>query len=683
MVRTAALVLLLSLLVAPATDAKRKPRKVTCRSGQATLVIARRKKCVSAAKALARPSGRDVTPTALGTFGTGLALDDPVAAALVPKKLRPRNTNAMKALRRLRAKLPAVLAVRAKPAAINITPGSTRTTTGADGSSSSTAHAGIDDTETGAKGSVDATADQAADGTSSVSLDFGLVDRGGSGGSFSLTMPIEQEIAGQARCPTAAGAIDRRRQDHAALRVHQTRPGFGVDWIDQNIRYQGEVELHGHVDPTAALNTIEYSGTATLNSAYEAKMLLGAIHTDVQVEFQIKSSGTIDGRTGVRTPGETTFTGRGRQAGKSAGAVAAEVAQLLQDPRLRDRLTQLLSDNVNGAYKSLKTAEAGWQAPNACAEMRLSPDNGPPEGIARDESTQFTGQVQASRAVGGGTADGRWTLQQLDAGTQTGLPGSSSAGGAPVTVRLTATRDVDEHTVAAGLRLRVTSPAGVAELSWSVGGKPLGPPYYYRITGGSATQTVAGTETTTRGAHIDQQAPPVRWTWNFARTSGAPDGSVTKDGRYPYGSVKGGEDQVQQDPWTWRTDEQGGHTHPVAGLTTDGPTVSFDTPPGDATRLILYWHSIGIPDFQYSADVGAPDGTYSTWGPDCAPMGYGDLASDSLPLAFFAQRTFTINIDRDWNVDQNRPGLGHDVCSGHLTATMTLERVQADGSPLP
>lgn len=682
--RLVALVLLLAVAAAvPAADAAkhRRPRKVVCRKGQATLVVGRRKSCVTAAKALPKPSGRDVTPAVLGGFGLGLTLSDPVAARLVPKQLRPKGTNAMKALRRLQAKLPAAL-TKARMSGIDFTPGSTTTSTGADGSSSSTTHADVNDTETGARGSADATAEQRADGTSSVTLDLGLVDRGGSGGSFSLTMPVEQEISGQARCPTAKGEIDRKRADHFAVRTHQTRPGFGVSWIDQNIRYQGDATLHGHVDATAALTSVDYTATATLNSAYEAKLLAGLIHTDVQVELQARTTGTIDGRTGTRTPGETTFSGRGRQAGKSAGAVAAQVAALLQDPKLQERLTQLSSDNVAGAFKSLKTAEAGWQQPNACASMRLSPEVGPPEGLAKDESTQLSGQVEASSAVGGGQADGRWTLKALDAGAQSGLPGSSAAG-APVQVKLTATQDVDEHTVAAGVHLRVTSPAGVAELAWSVAGKPLGPPYYYRIVSGTATQTVSGTETTTRGFHIDQKDPPVRWTWSFSPSSGPPDGSILKDGRYPYGSVVGGENQVTGDPWTWRTDEDGGHTHPMAGATYDGPTVSFDTPPGDATRLIVYWHNLGIPDFQYSADSGAPDGNYSTWGPDCAPTGYGDLAGDSLPLAFFAQRQLTLSIDRDWHVDQTWTGLGHDVCTGHLTASMTLQRVQADGSPLP
>lgn len=663
-------VLLSSLLLAvPVADAA-KPKRVTCRKGT----------CVVVTKTLPKPSSRPVSGQGLAAFGLDMALSNPVAKAFVPRRLRPTQTNSAKALKRLRTKLPVATAM-AKASGLNATAGRTTTTTAADGSTSTATHVDVTDSATGAKGDVDVGSQQNADGTSSVSLDIGLVDRGGSGGSFSLTMPVEHEIADQAKCPTAAGAIDRRRADHVAVRNHQTRPGFGVDWIDQNIRYQGDATLHGHVGPDAALATVDYTATATLNSAYEAKLLLGLIHSDVQVEFVAKASGTLDARTGRRTAGDTTFTGRGRARGRSAASVAAEIAKLLQDPALRDRLTQLLSDNVDGAFKSMKSAEAGWQVPNACAVMRLSPETGPADGLDQGQSTTFSGQVEASAKAGGGQAAGRWTLARLDAGTQSGLPGASATG-APVTVRLTATRDVDRNTVAAGVKLHVTSPAGVAELSWSVGGRDDGPPYYYRVVAGSGSQTVTGRRTTSRGFHIDQ-ATPVTWTWTNQTTSGPPDGSVTNDGGSPTGQVESGDDQVVGAPWTWRTDEDGGHQWPVAGLTTGGPAITFDPPDGDHTMLVPIWTNLGIPILEYSID-GPPDGrSYNTLGPDCPPQRYSDLATAPIPLSTFAQRRITLSIDQDWDVDQAVSTLGHDVCHGHIAATMTLERVAADGSPLP
>ncbi len=647
---------------------KKPKRKVTCKATQSTLVVRSRKTCISPSKLLAKPTGKPISAARVASFGIGLTIGSPIVTRLTPKRARPTQTPAYKVLRRIRTKLPG-LPGPAGLRATNFRPGRSQTTQDADGSTSSRAEGTVTDDATGAKGTVEAEGRQEADGTTSVTLDLGMFDKTGAGGSFTIRMPVSHEITGQAKCPTATGDIERRRKDSFANRVHQTRPGFGVAFIDQSVRYQGETTLKGKVDDGATLTSAEYTGTATLNMSYEAKLLGGLIHPDWQVEFKLTASGTIDGRTGTRSPGQATITARSR------GVSAADVAVVANDPKLRDQLTQLLADNVDGAFKSLKTAETNWQTPNACAALKLSPETGA-SGLGKGDSTQFTGEVQARQS--GGTTSGRWTLQQQTAGTQSGLPGAS-APGAPITVRLTATQDVDQNTVAAGVTVRATSPAGVAERSWSATGKPAGPPYYYRIIGGSATQTVSGTRTNPNGSRIDQ-VEPVQYAWSFAPSSGPPDGSVTDDG--PYGEIEAAAETTTENPWTWRTDDDGGHTHPVGPRTWPGPAVTMYPPPGDRSRLVVYWDDLGVPDFQYSADVGAQDGTYSTLGPNCRRQAGSDLASDSLPLSFFAQRSFTLSIDRDWHVDRTS-SLGHDVCSGHLNASLTLQRVQEDGSPLP
>lgn len=647
---------------------KRPKRKVTCKATQSTLVVRGRKTCLTPSKLLAKPSGKPISVARVASFGIGLTLGSPIVTRLTPKRAHPSRTPAYGVLRRVRTKLPELPGPAAMHAA-NFRPGQSQTSQNADGSTSSRADGTVTDDATGAKGTVEAEGRQEADGTTSVTLDLGIFDKTGAGGSFTIRMPVSREITGQATCPTATGDIERRRKDSFANRVHQTRPGFGVAFIDQSVRYQGETTVKGKVDDTATLTSAEYTGTATLTMSYEAKLLGGLIHPDWQVEFKLTATGTIDGRTGRRSPGQATITARSR------GVSTADLAVVANDPKLREQLTQLLADNVDGAFKSLKSAETGWQAPNACAALQLSPPTGP-SGLGKGDSAQFTGEVQARQ--GGGTASGRWTLQQQTAGTQSGLPGAS-APGAPITVRLTATQDVDENTVAAGVTVRATSPAGVAERSWSAAGKPAGPPFYYRIVGGSATQRVVGTRTNPNGSHIDQ-VEPVQYAWSFTPSSGPPDGSVTADG--PYGEIEAAAETTTEHPWTWRTDADGGHSHPVGPRTWPGPTVTMVPPPGDNRRLIVSWNVLGVPDLQYSADLGAPDGTYSTLGPDCVNQAAADLASDSLPLSFFAQRSFTLSIDRDWHVDRTS-SLGHDVCSGHLSASLTLQRVQADGSPLP
>lgn len=661
--------LLVVLAATPVADARKKHEKVVCKTTQSKLVVGRKTTCVTPSKLLAKPSGRPMSVARVATFGIGLTVGSPIVVRLTPKRARPSRTPAYKVLRRLRTKFPRVPG----PAALRATtfrPGASQTTQNADGSTSTRASGEITDSETGAKGQVESEAREEPDGRSSTTLDLGIFDKAGVGGSFTIRMPVSREITAQAKCPTATGDIQRRREDSFASRIHQTRPGFGIAFIDQSVRYQGETTVAGKVDDTATLTSAQYKGTATLTVSYEAKLLGGLIHPDWQVEFKLTASGTINGRTGARSPGQATITTRSR------GVSTADVAAVANDPKLRNQLTQLLADNVDGAFKSLKTAERTWQTPNACAALRLSPESGP-NGLGKGDSTQFTGEVRA--LADGATASGRWTLQQLFAGSQSGLPGAS-APGRPLTVRLSATHDVDENTVAAGVKVRATSPAGVAELSWSAGGKPAAPPFYYRVVGGTATQTVSGTRTNPNGSHIDQVAP-VQYVWNFAPGSGAPDGSITTDDG-PYGAVKAPGEPITESAWTWRTDDDGGHIHPVAARSWPGPALALYPPADGQGRLAVHWNALGIPDYQYSADVGPVDGSYSTLGPDCRPQAVADLASDSLPLSFFAQRRLTLSIDRDWHVDRTL-SLGHDVCTGHLSASMTLQRVQADGSALP
>lgn len=646
-----------------AAAAKPKPKKVTCKAGQARVVIAKKVTCTTPAKALAKPSGKPVTTTSIANFGLDLATSNPLITGLVPKKARPASTKASKALGRLQAKLPSL--VVGTQLGMNFTPGSTTNVQNPDGSGSSSSSGKMKDSETGAEGSWGSKVEQHADGSSSATIDIGI-----GGASFSVRMPIEHDVGPQAKCPTADGSIDRKREDSFAVRMHQSKPGLGVAYIDQNVRYQGTASLSGHVGDDAALSSVDYTAAGTFNVSYDAKGFL--FHTDTQVEYKVTASGTLDGRTGSRSSSNTTVDVRARSAGMSNAAATAAAAKAL-DGEARDKISQLLSDNIDNAFKGLKTAETGWQVPNACAQMLLSPEIGPREGVKQDESAQVTGRIAAKA---GGDSNARWAISDLWAGTQSGLPGTS-APGAPITVKFTATKDVDENTIAAGGKLRATSKAGIAELAWAVGGKPAGPPYYFRIVGGTATQTVSGTRTTSNGVHITQVSPVVT-VWNFQRSSGEPDGSIQMDGKYPWGQIEAPGKQLTEQAWTWKTDEHGTHLLPVAAMNWGGPAVSLDTPAGDTTSLIPYWGQFTSLDFQYDVGGGTNLG-FGTGGPSCPVY---SLPGDAHPLSFYAQRSFTLTYDHEWDHDQSDT-FGHDVCHGHITISMDLERVQADGSPLP
>ena len=71
-------------------------------------------------------------------------------------------------------------------------------------------------------------------------------------------------------------------------------------------------------------------------------------------------------------------------------------------------------------------------------------------------------------------------------------------------------------------------------------------------------------------------------------------------------------------------------------------------------------------------------------GPNCNRRGttVGTAFETTVPLATLRQRTpFTLSMSAPWTVDAT-DGTGHTTCTGNVTQSVTLQRVNADGSPL-
>ncbi len=71
-------------------------------------------------------------------------------------------------------------------------------------------------------------------------------------------------------------------------------------------------------------------------------------------------------------------------------------------------------------------------------------------------------------------------------------------------------------------------------------------------------------------------------------------------------------------------------------------------------------------------------------GPDCRPAGStaGTPFETTVPLATMRGRApFTLTTTAPWTVNVDNI-LGHTDCTGTTTQSLTLQRVNADGSPL-
>ncbi len=654
----------------PAWAAKSK----SCKPGQGKLEIGKKVTCVKAGSLLPdKQLGRN---TPLGWFDA--ALDPDIGAGakrVLPKGLRGPEmgrgvAGGVKSLRKGLAPYAARIEGRAEGAKLSAAEFTTSPimVTGTQTSTSASVRGSIKGTDK-ATGTTSEAAFEIRAKAGSEALEFDIAgtitDRDGKSKTTELSVPLDFKTFKAPRCPTATGEISRSSNMNVrhTTRERGTPPGF--EYRNESITFSGPITVDGKVNADAALESVSYRVDGKFSSSYAASALRGLGRGNVQVNVDFDARGTLDGRTGATTSGTTSLSGRMRAFGLNAKEEKAEMAKLLADPDYRDTFMKLVAKLVQYEFEALKKSEKAWQVPNACAKMAPTP---PGATLNEGDFKSVSGAVSAED---GKPTEGRWSVASKSRGEVTGVPGSSTAS-TPIEMEMTAgAASASGRTV--DVKLRATSPAGVAESPWTADSAEQA--LYYRVLAGSGSQTASGFLETTSCVY-DQVGGVGPWTYAFQQTSGPPDGEVLIDSFGVSGYVRGS--GVSTLPaYTWRS---------VCGMTTStfphapisyegkfGPSVEFFSVPGQAQEVKAQWGVLAPPPiFQVETD-----------GPDCTPNQSSDAAFAAQVSLSTLQQTapFTVSIDAPWTKVSEFGNL-YTECEGHTTLSLTLQRVNADGSPL-
>jgi hypothetical protein len=201
---------------------------------------------------------------------------------------------------------------------------------------------------------------------------------------------------------------------------------------------------------------------------------------------------------------------------------------------------------------------------------------------------------------------------------------------------------------------------------------------YFRVIAASGTQQAGGKLEATNGCTYNVAVPPDPWAYSFSPTTGPPDGTLEIEFGFVSGSVRASGTSVAPAIDQERICPMGGTTvvHRAA-ITYNGkfgPSLGFGSVAGDPTKVTVFWDMLSPPPL---LDV-------EMIGPDCRRQGStaGTPFETIVPLATLRGRApFTLTTAAPWTVDVTNI-LGHTTCSGTTSQSLTLQRVNADGSPL-
>ncbi len=667
----AAVVLAVGLLTAaPASAAKSK----TCQPGKGVLEIGKKVTCVPVGLLLPHKNLGPNTP--LGWFDAALDPEIGVSAKRVlPKSLRGPEmgrgvAGGVRSLRRGLAPYGARIEAQAGGAKISAmefapAPIVTANVTPSNVSVRGTIRGTDKDTGTTAEASIEM---RAKAGSEVLDFDLAstLTDKDGKSKTTELSLPLDFKSLKSQRCPTATGEFSRlsKVSVRRTTRERGTPPGF--DYRNESFTISVPITIDAKVNADAALESIAYRVDGKFSWSYAASALRGIGRGNAQVEVDFDAQGTLDGRTGATTSGTTSLSGKMRALNLSSGEEKAQMAKTLAEPDFRDSFMKLVAKLIEFEFETVKKAEKAWQVPNACAKMTLTP---PGATLNEGDVKSVSGSVSAED---GKPAEGRWSLSSRTRGEVGGLPGSSTAS-TPVEMEMTGgAASASGRTVDA--RLRATSPAGVAEAPWTADGNEA--PLYFRVLAGSGSQTASGF-LESGSCTYDQVGGVGPWTYAFEKTSGPPDGEVTVDSFGVSGNVRGS--GVSTLPaYTWRSVCGKAITtfphEPIAYEGKFGPAVEFSAVPGQPQAVKAQWGVLApAPIFQVDLS-----------GPSCTPdeTEPGSKFAAQIPLSTLKQTApFTLSIDAPWT-EVSEFGDLYTECEGHTTLSLTLQRVNADGSPL-
>jgi hypothetical protein len=678
------LALILCIGAAPAAAAK----PVVCKKGFGKLVLQGKAQCVAVAKLV--PKGA-AAPSEY-VYWVRFALDRQLGKALEPRFVKPRfrgklGVKAKPVLASIRARSIALatkldstvhienLRATRSPLAVTTTTSPVTTTTSANGASVSGSISSTD-SATGTTATLDLTGrvqrDPATGQETSSELELGLGVKSANGKSFRIafTIPMNSKNELIETCPSADGVVRRKGSLKFQRSTRETKTMVGLDYINETINVNATTSFTGKVDADANLSSIAYDVKVNMEHAFAGSALFGLVRNNSLTHFVVASSGTLNPATGAVATGNVSISGDHRGTGLSRAEAAAEFAKAIAAPDVRAKLEELVATFIKSHYEGLKEAEKHWQTPNACAKLELSPTTAT---LAEDETTSVKGLVRSSK---GEQADGKWTAKTVARGSVTTLPGTSTKTSSIDLTMRGASADAANHAV--DVTLRATSPAGVAEGPWVA--DAAANTLYYRVIAASGTQTAGGTLVSSIGLGCTFNVPSLGpWSYTFALTSGPPDGTIEIEPEFNFlgGSVRASGVSVAPAIEQTITCPGGGDFKTRDAITYTGrfgPAVSFSHIPGNPSTVQVFWSVLSPPPL---LDV-------EMEGPDCRPVGStaGTPFETTVPLATLRQRTpFTLSTTAPWTVDKTDI-LGHTTCTGTTTQSLTLQRVNADGSPL-
>ena len=199
--------------------------------------------------------------------------------------------------------------------------------------------------------------------------------------------------------------------------------------------------------------------------------------------------------------------------------------------------------------------------------------------------------------------------------------------------------------------------------------------FFYRVVAATATQTVQGTLTTLSCTYDVPTTAP--WLYVFRQTSGTPDGDLDlRDGADGFLRASG----TSTAPGFTQTvtcPPDGSAQNSRAPITYDGrfgPSLSFAPNPADPKTVFVIWDVLSPPPLLDVEQIG----------PNCTPItaAAGSPFYQTAPIATLASTDpFTLQASVHWTIDAGPASL-HSTCSGDVSISLTLQRVQEDGSPL-
>jgi hypothetical protein len=299
----------------------------------------------------------------------------------------------------------------------------------------------------------------AGEGTMGLDLGLTVTDAKGASRGTTMSFPIQVRPDTPKVCPTADGVIDRASSYEGSIGRSERKTVFGLDWLRENTKSKGKITLHGQVGGDAKLSKIAFDGTSDLDYSFGLSGFDSIYRVDIKFNAVATISGTIDPSSGAVTVTNATIDGTYKRSGNSASENKSEASKAVADGKLKDQMLKALRQMITEQVTSMKAAETRWQTPNTCASLTLDPGSAQ---LSEGQTASVSGTVKASDGAG---AAGNWSLVSAAHGQADTLPGTSAAGGT-IPLTMTGGAPASDRT-SVDVTLKATSPAGVAQGSWT------------------------------------------------------------------------------------------------------------------------------------------------------------------------------------------------------------------------